>query len=93
MTLYSIALNKALKPGESVSVEIYTVSTHALKPFPAEITQSDAQLVLYDDSAHVVSPYNIKVQMSLFKIPSTRIESYTKVEPIKLTNNELRYGP
>lgn len=90
--LFSISLNKALKPGESVSVEVYTVFTHALKPFPAEITQSDAQLVLYYDSAYVISPYDIKVQTTFFKLPSTHIESYTKVEPVKLVSGELRYG-
>ena len=93
VVLFSIALNKALNPGESVSVEVYTVCTHVLKPFPAEITQSDAQLVLYYESAYVLSPYNIKVQTSLFKLPSTHIELYTKVEPVKLASGELRYGP
>eukprot|EP00250_Pteridium_aquilinum_P001424 c11620_g1_i1 orf=429-2282(-) len=94
VALFSIQLNKPLKPSESVVVDVYTVFTHLLKPFPAEITQADAQLVLYHDSAYVLSPYLVKVQTTFFKLPSNpRVESYTKVNPVKLADNDLRYGP
>lgn len=91
--LFSVILNKDLKPGESAAVDIYTVFTHLLKPFPAEISQSDAQLVLYHDSAYVFSPYPIKLQTTVLRVPNARIEAYTKADPVKVVDSELRYGP
>lgn len=92
--LFSIALNRPLKPSESVVLDVYAVFTHLLKPFPAEITQADVQLVLYYDSAYFFSPYTVKVQTTTFKLPlNPRVESYTKVNPVKLADAELKYGP
>uniref|UniRef100_A0A0E0KXD0 Dolichyl-diphosphooligosaccharide--protein glycosyltransferase subunit 1 n=1 Tax=Oryza punctata TaxID=4537 RepID=A0A0E0KXD0_ORYPU len=47
--LYSILLSTPLKPAEETMLE----------PFPAEITQSDPQLVYYRDSAVLLSPYHV----------------------------------
>ncbi|KAI5068974.1 hypothetical protein GOP47_0015275 [Adiantum capillus-veneris] len=94
VVLFSIILIKPLKASESTLVDVYTVFTHLLKPFPEEITQSDVQLVLYYDSVYVLSPYPVKVQTTSFKLPSNpRIESYTKVNPVKLADAEIKYGP
>lgn len=90
---YSIALNKPLSPGESVSLEVFAAFTHLQTPFPAEISQSDVQLVVYRDNAFFLAPYHTKVQTTSFKVPSTRIESYTKVVPVKGVETDLRYGP
>lgn len=92
--MFSIALNKPLKPSESTLVDVYAVFTHLLNPFPAEITQADVQLVLYHDSAYVFSPYPVKVQTASFKLPlNPHVVSYTKVNPVKLADAELKYGP
>lgn len=92
--MFSIVLNKPLKPSESTLVDVYAVFTHLLNPFPAEITQADVQLVLYHDSAYVFSPYSVKVQTASFKLPlNPHVVSYTKVNPVKLADAELKYGP
>ncbi|KAH7290767.1 hypothetical protein KP509_30G062800 [Ceratopteris richardii] len=92
--LFSISLNKPLKGGETTTVDVYSVFTHVLKPFPAEITQSDVQLVLYYDSAYIFSAYPVKLQTTIFKLPNNpRVESYTKVNPVKQADTDLKYGP
>ncbi len=91
--LFSVALPKPLKGGESLSLETYVVLTHVLKPFPEEIGQSDAQLVLFHESAYFLSPYPVKVQSTTFKLPNSRVESYSKVGVTKLVDSEVRYGP
>ena len=91
--LFSISLVKALKKGEIVTIEVVSVFTHSVKPFPEEISQAQMQLVLYRDSAYFLAPYAVKVQTASIKTPSPRIESYSKVDPTKLVDTELKYGP
>lgn len=90
---YSISLLKPLNKGGSVSIEVLYILTHSLVPFPAEISQSDSQLVYYHDSAVVLSPYLIKQQITLLKTPSTKVESFTRVEPTDHHGTEIKYGP
>ncbi|KAG0553504.1 hypothetical protein KC19_12G016600 [Ceratodon purpureus] len=93
VTLYTLALPKALNQKETATFESYVALTHQLKPFPEEVTQADAQLVKYDDSAYILSPYPIKTQTAYFKVSSPRIESFTKVGTTKVVDTEVRYGP
>nr|GLL23226.1 dolichyl-diphosphooligosaccharide--protein glycosyltransferase subunit 1B [Ipomoea trifida] len=90
---YSISLLKPLNKGGSVSIEVLYILTHSLVPFPAEISQSDSQLVYYHDSAVVLSPYLIKQQITLLKTPSTKVESFTRVEPTDHHGTDIKYGP
>ncbi|KAJ7570060.1 hypothetical protein O6H91_01G105700 [Diphasiastrum complanatum] len=93
IVLYSFSLNKPLKRGESAIVEVNYVLTHVLKPFPEEIKQSDVQLVVYLDNAYLLSPYVVKVQTTTFKLPRSRVESFTKLDASRLADSELKYGP
>ncbi|CAI9115192.1 OLC1v1016031C2 [Oldenlandia corymbosa var. corymbosa] len=94
LTWYSVSLPKELGKGERLSLEIRAAFTHALRPFPEKISQADAQLVLFQDSAYYLSPYAVKGQSLTIKLPQpVRVESYTKLENTKLTESELKYGP
>ncbi|KAF5199020.1 Dolichyl-diphosphooligosaccharide--protein glycosyltransferase subunit [Thalictrum thalictroides] len=90
--LISISLKDPLNPGETLTVEVLLILTHALEPFPAEISQSDSQLVYYRDSALILSPYPVKEQATYIKTPSSKVESYTVVDPTNRVNTELKYG-
>ncbi|KAF9597916.1 hypothetical protein IFM89_022559, partial [Coptis chinensis] len=89
---YSIFLHDELKSGEIVTLEVLYILTRSLEPFPAEISQGDSQLVYYRDSAIILSPYNVKEQMTYVKTPSAKVESYTVLEPTKRVSTELQYG-
>ncbi|KAI7735983.1 hypothetical protein M8C21_022395 [Ambrosia artemisiifolia] len=91
--LYSVALRNPLSAGGSVTIEVSYVLTQSLEPFPVEISQSEPQLVLYRDSALILSPYEIKQQTTVIRTPSTKVESFTRVEPSTQTRTELKYGP
>lgn len=90
---FTISLVNPLSSGESMTVEVVYLLTHYLEPFPAEISQSEPQLVYHRDSSIVLSPYHIKQQITYFKTPSTKVESFTKVDPTNRAGNELKYGP
>ncbi|XP_051121643.1 dolichyl-diphosphooligosaccharide--protein glycosyltransferase subunit 1B [Andrographis paniculata] len=90
---YAVSLATQLGKGDSTTLEIFYILTHSLEPFPAEISQSDSQLVYYHDSAIILSPYHIKHQATVVKVPSNKVESFTQVEPSHQSGTELRYGP
>ncbi|KAK9129198.1 hypothetical protein Sjap_009685 [Stephania japonica] len=93
LTFYSVSLPRGLGKGESLNLDIFGVLTHSLQPFPEEITQADVQLVLFQDSAHYLSPYEVKAQVLSIKLPSPRVESFTKIQNAKLVDSEIKYGP
>ncbi|OVA00654.1 Ribophorin I [Macleaya cordata] len=93
LTFYSVSLPKGLSKGESLTLDVFAVLTHSLQPFPEEITQADIQLVVFQDSAYFLSPYAIKFQSLNVKLPSPRVESFTKLQKTKLVDSEIKYGP
>ena len=93
LTFYSVSLPKGLGKGDSLLLDVLAVFAHALEPFPEKITQADIQLLLFQESAHYLSPYAVKVQSLTLKLPEARIESYTRLENTKLQGSELKYGP
>ncbi|KAA3481637.1 dolichyl-diphosphooligosaccharide--protein glycosyltransferase subunit 1B-like isoform X2 [Gossypium australe] len=90
---FTIYLANPLNSGESTTLEVLYVFTHFLEPFPAEIAQSESQLVFYHDTALILSPYHIKQQTTFIKTPSTKVESFIRVEPTNRVSTEIKYGP
>lgn len=90
---FSVSLVNPLSAGETLTIEVLYILTHSLEPFPVEISQSESQLVYYHDGAIILSPYDIKKQTTFLKTPSTKLESFTKVEPTNRAGTELKYGP
>ncbi|KAK4790681.1 hypothetical protein SAY86_017985 [Trapa natans] len=90
---FSISLHSKLGAGEVVTLEVLYMLTHSLDPFPEEISQSESQLVYYRDSAILLSPYQVKQQITFIKTPSSKIESFSMVEPTNRAGAELKYGP
>lgn len=93
LTWYAVSLPKELGKGGSLTLEVKAVFTHLLSPFPEKITQADSQLVAFQDSAHYISPYAVKIQSLTVKLPEPKVESYTKLESTKFSGQEIKYGP
>uniref|UniRef100_A0A2K2AMK2 Dolichyl-diphosphooligosaccharide--protein glycosyltransferase subunit 1 n=1 Tax=Populus trichocarpa TaxID=3694 RepID=A0A2K2AMK2_POPTR len=93
LIFHSVSLPKALGEGDSLTIDVFAVFTHVLRPFPEEITQADIQLVLFQDTAHYLSPYAVKVQSLTVKLPKARIEMYTKLENTNIHGSDIKYGP
>lgn len=94
LTWYSVSLPKGLGKGQSLTLDVLAVFTHALRPFPEKISQAENQLVAFQESAYYLSPYTVKVQLLSVKLPSNRDpESYTKLERTELSGSEIKYGP
>lgn len=91
--MYRVSLSPALEAGKSVTIDVETVFSHALRPFPAEITQAEKQLVVYESNLYFYSPYKTTTQTSVVSLASSNIESYTKTKPVSTSDNTITYGP
>ncbi|KAK9844794.1 hypothetical protein WJX74_006918 [Apatococcus lobatus] len=90
---WGVHLSQALQPGATSELDVYAVFTKLQHAFPAHIQQAEPQRVLYQDSAYVLSPYSIATQTTKFKLPTRRLESWTKHAPSTHTGSLLKYGP
>jgi len=91
--LYTVLLKKPLEKGEKGSVKVTGYFTRVLTPYPAEITQSDDQLVVFNASYLVVSPYVTKKQTTKLKMASSKTESIQAAEPISRKGTVVVLGP
>ena len=90
---YHIDLPAPLAAQQQFSLEVETVFTHAVAPYPSEITQAEKQLVQFTSNAHVLLPYPTRTQSTTVTLPSSSIESFTRVAPVNTNENEINYGP
>lgn len=90
---YRIYFKTPLAAGKSTVVRVELVLTHALVPYPSSISQSEKQLVLYHGNHYFYTPYATKVQTTIVTLPSTSVESFTKVKPVSHSENLITYGP
>ncbi|XP_054279640.1 dolichyl-diphosphooligosaccharide--protein glycosyltransferase subunit 1 [Macrosteles quadrilineatus] len=88
-----IQLKDNLQAGKTVTVEVESVLTHALAPYPATITQKEKQLVLYKGNHYFYSPYKVGKQTTTVTVGTRNIESYSKLNPVSQSDNGFTYGP
>ncbi|CAI7913343.1 unnamed protein product [Closterium sp. NIES-53] len=90
---FKAQLPAPLEPGKTAQIECYFVVINALTPHPAEISQADPQLVIFRDSHYFTSPYPVRSQSTVLRLPSHQIESFTPLEPSKKADSEIKLGP
>ena len=86
-------LPQGLAGGKKITVEVETMFSHSLRPYPSEITQAEKQFVEFTGSLHFYTPYKTTTQTTVVTCASSNIESYTKTNPFKLSDNAITYGP
>ncbi|XP_071784310.1 dolichyl-diphosphooligosaccharide--protein glycosyltransferase subunit 1-like [Asterias amurensis] len=92
-TFFRVSLDKSLAAGDSVEVVVDTVFTKALRPYPAQIQQSEKQFMEYTGSAYFYTPYLTESQTTEVKLASSTLEFYSKVNPVTLNDAVITYGP
>ncbi|KAG3142515.1 hypothetical protein PI124_g15668 [Phytophthora idaei] len=91
--LYTVLLKKPVAKGETGTVKVTAYFTRILTPYPAEIAQKEDQLVLFDTSHLITSPYLTKTQNTKLKLPSGNVESVRAAEPISRKGSVVTLGP
>lgn len=90
---WRIQLPSALSSGKSITVDVDTTFSHALTPFPREITQAEKQFVVFTGNLYLFSPYKVTKQSTVVTTASSKIETYTKVKPFSQSETTITYGP
>lgn len=93
ITTYRINFPSPLSPQGTIIVIVSTVFSHAIYPFPKEITQFEKQFVQFTGNAYIYLPYRTKTQNTDVKLPTSNIESYTRVSPVSSDGAKISYGP
>jgi len=78
------------------TVEIYEVFAMNFENVPAQIYQSEKQVVAFSDFDVVVrSPAHLAIaeQKTTLYLPSSNADHFTKVKPTKKAGAEIKYGP
>uniref|UniRef100_A0A8C6QGU3 Dolichyl-diphosphooligosaccharide--protein glycosyltransferase subunit 1 n=1 Tax=Nannospalax galili TaxID=1026970 RepID=A0A8C6QGU3_NANGA len=68
-------------------INLETVYTHVLQPYPTQITQSEKQFVVFEGNHYFYSPYPTKSQTMQVKLSHIKLENPTHSEDV------LDYGP
>uniref|UniRef100_F1L248 Dolichyl-diphosphooligosaccharide--protein glycosyltransferase subunit 1 n=1 Tax=Ascaris suum TaxID=6253 RepID=F1L248_ASCSU len=92
-TAYKVELLTAVTPGAKVGVTVEYHLAQYLLPYPAKITQSEAQFMLYKGSAHVASPYVVTKETTVIQLAPGKLLSHTTVTPTKTDSGKITYGP
>ena len=99
---YSISLPQVLAVNETVTLLINIIETHATSPLPATAKQADAQSLVYETGAYVLSPYATLSQKTRLRSPSPTIHSYSQPQslsryaanaPVTKSGAIVTYGP
>ena len=91
---YRVALLKPLKPGDKQTLSVDITATHMLEPHPAEIWQSERQLVRFFGSAHLFSPYSTESASLSLQLSSANVVAYSRQpEPVDKRETAINYGP
>lgn len=83
----------SLSSGDTVTIVVEVILFQAITPFPTSITQNERQLVKMIGNSYIYSPYPSKTQSTTFTLPSSNIESFSRVAPTNNAEETLTYGP
>lgn len=73
-------------------LNIETVFTKSLEPYPTQITQSERQFVRYFGNAYFYTPYKTITQKTTVQLATKSVESYTAVKPSTQSDSTITYG-
>ncbi|CAD5226969.1 unnamed protein product [Bursaphelenchus xylophilus] len=91
--VFKIELPAPLAVGQTTNVLVRAQITQALRPFPAKISQSENQFVVYSGNALLGLPYVVEKETTTIKYGSGKLIEFTAVEPAKQNGGSIVYGP
>eukprot|EP00043_Microstomoeca_roanoka_P013134 m.128709 g.128709 ORF g.128709 m.128709 type:complete len:456 (+) comp15677_c1_seq1:133-1500(+) len=92
LPMTSEGVSVSIGAGKQVSLVITQVFIHAQKPYPAELRQTDTQLVKFTGSLYFPTPYATTTQTTKVLVAG-KTESFTKAKPYSNDGQEITYGP
>eukprot|EP01005_Ploeotia_sp_CARIB1_P002067 NODE_97_length_1632_cov_475.971429_g95_i0.p1 GENE.NODE_97_length_1632_cov_475.971429_g95_i0~~NODE_97_length_1632_cov_475.971429_g95_i0.p1 ORF type:complete len:457 (+),score=122.17 NODE_97_length_1632_cov_475.971429_g95_i0:65-1435(+) len=90
-TFYKVTLAAPLPETDEVEVEIETVFTGVIQPFPRELTQKDNQLAIFWDNLHFFSPYPTTEEVVTVNLASSTVEAHSPTEGAEVSESSIKY--
>ncbi|KAJ8372896.1 hypothetical protein AAFF_G00276000 [Aldrovandia affinis] len=90
---FQVQLTSPLPGGSKLRLQVETVLSHVLRPFPTQITQAERQLVVFQGNHYLYSPYPTRSQTTRVRLASKTVESYTKLGNPSKSDEIIEYGP
>lgn len=66
---------------------------NALQPHPEYISQAETQLVRFNDTHYLFSPYHTNKCTTVVKLASPSIQTTSQLQPMKIDGDTITYGP
>lgn len=92
-SLYRIDFKSDLTPGKTLQFEVEFILFNLQKPYPAEITQTERQNVLFKGNHYYYSLYATKTQTTTVNLASDKVESFSQLKPTTKSDSTITYGP
>jgi len=93
VSVHKIEFTTPLGIGKAVDIEVETVFSKYLVPFPSDITQKEKQLAKYVGSHYLYTPYKTSKQTTKVILASKNVESFTKLKPFTQSDSSISFGP
>jgi oligosaccharyltransferase complex subunit alpha (ribophorin I) len=93
VVLHRVTLSKPLGPGESTTLRVVMSFGHMYQPHPEYITQAETQLVKFNDTHYLFSPYPTNKCTTTVKLASSSIQTSSQMNPTKIEGDMITYGP
>uniref|UniRef100_A0A8C9TP02 Dolichyl-diphosphooligosaccharide--protein glycosyltransferase subunit 1 n=1 Tax=Scleropages formosus TaxID=113540 RepID=A0A8C9TP02_SCLFO len=90
---FEVQLLSGLAGGSKLRLQVETVLSHVLRPFPTHITQAERQLVVFQGNHYLYSPYLTTSQTTRVRLASKNVESYTKLGNPSKSDEIIEFGP
>jgi len=90
---HKVYLKDALSPGRTAHVEVESILSGAVTPYPSKISQGEKQLVVFEGNHFATAAYQVLSQTTLVSLPSSSIESYSRNKPTSQSDSTITYGP
>ncbi|XP_023646436.1 dolichyl-diphosphooligosaccharide--protein glycosyltransferase subunit 1 [Paramormyrops kingsleyae] len=90
---FEVQLPSPLAGGSKLQLQVETVLSHVLRPFPLHINQAERQLVVFQANHYLYSPYPTTTQTTRVRLASKNVESYTKLGNPTKSDENIEYGP
>jgi len=78
---------------KKVNLVVESAYSHSLRPYPSQIAQADKQYMEFTSSVYFYSPYKTLSHTTIVNCATSTIESYTKTQPVKVSDSTITYGP
>ncbi|KAG0229264.1 dolichyl-diphosphooligosaccharide--protein glycosyltransferase subunit 1 [Actinomortierella wolfii] len=92
---YKVKLSPPLKPGDKMQITVRTALVDQIRPFPAEVRQTEKQKMVYFGNPYALTAYAANKQKTTVLTPNSKLEvlEHPEEKEPEIKNNQIVLGP